>query len=88
MKGSVIGALGEPSGPLRLLVLLVDGRRVVTGELSEQERSDVGAQVAGRLREPHPGARSMVRWLHPVLAVVVRLEAGQVSGIALPTADD
>ncbi|MGW2254277.1 hypothetical protein ACWCXH_29405 [Kitasatospora sp. NPDC001660] len=79
----MVGAVGEPGGPERLLVVLVDGRRLVTGELSGQERAELGAPVAGRLREPHPGARSMVRWLHPVLAVVVELESGRVSRIAL-----
>lgn len=80
----MIGAVGEPGAWERLLVVLVDGRRLVTGELSEQERAELQAPVAGRLREPHPGARSVVRWLHPVLAVVVELEAGQVCRIALP----
>ncbi|MGW7584695.1 hypothetical protein ACWGKU_06240 [Kitasatospora sp. NPDC054768] len=80
----MIGAVGEPGAWERLLVVLVDGRCLVTGELSEQERAELRAPVAGRLREPHPGARSVVRWLHPVLAVVVELEAGQVCRIALP----
>ncbi|MGW7449778.1 hypothetical protein [Kitasatospora sp. NPDC054795] len=29
-----------------------------------------------------------VRWLHPVLAVVVELEAGQVRRVALPAESD
>ncbi|MFF3073384.1 hypothetical protein ACFVSN_35920 [Kitasatospora sp. NPDC057904] len=81
----MIGVLGEPGGALRLLVMLGDGRRLVAGELTDQEHA-VGAQVAGRLREPHPG-RSVVRWLQPVLAVLVELEAGQVRRTALPAAD-
>lgn len=90
----MVGAVGEPGKPCkpgepgRLLVVLVDGRRLVTRELSGQERAELGSPVAGRLRKPHPGARSMVRWLRPVLAVVVELEAGQVCRIALPAAGD
>ncbi|MEU8516415.1 hypothetical protein AB0C76_33250 [Kitasatospora sp. NPDC048722] len=82
----MIGVVGEPDEWKRLLVLLTDGRRLVTGELSRRERAELGAPVAERLRQPHPGARSMVRWLHPVLAVVVELEARQVHRIALPAA--
>ncbi|MFD4393655.1 hypothetical protein [Kitasatospora sp. NPDC058478] len=87
----MVGAVGEPDEPGepgRLLVVLVDGRRLVTRELSGQERAELGSPVAGRLRKPHPGARSMVRWLRPVLAVVVELEAGQVCRIALPATGD
>ncbi|MFF2147018.1 hypothetical protein [Kitasatospora sp. NPDC058190] len=82
----MIGAVGGPGGPLRLLVVLVDGRRLVTGQLSERERAELWAQVVGRLREPHP-VRSVVCWLHPVLAVVVEMEADRVVRTALPAAD-
>ncbi|MFF2078556.1 hypothetical protein ACFVXG_27850 [Kitasatospora sp. NPDC058162] len=82
----MIGSVGEAGGPLRLLVVLGDGRRLVTGVLSEQEQAELGSQVAGRLREPHP-RRSMVCWLHPALPISVELEAGRVSRIALPAAD-
>ncbi|MFE4358513.1 hypothetical protein [Kitasatospora sp. NPDC056800] len=82
------GAVGEPGEWKRLLVVLTDGRRLVTGEISERERVELGALVAGLLRQPHPGARSVVRWLHPVLAVVVELEAGQVRRVALPAESD
>ncbi|MFF3073623.1 hypothetical protein ACFVSN_01055 [Kitasatospora sp. NPDC057904] len=65
---------------------LVDGRRLVTGELSERERAELWAQVVGRFREPH-AVRSVVWWLHPVLAVVVELEADRVVRTALPAAE-
>ncbi|MFE6054914.1 hypothetical protein ACFQ6N_29535 [Kitasatospora sp. NPDC056446] len=84
----MIGAVSGPGEWDRLLVMLVDGRRLVTAELSEQERAELGAPVAGRLRQPHPGARSVVRWLRPVLAVVVELEAGRVRRIAVPAEGD
>ncbi|GAA2974488.1 hypothetical protein [Kitasatospora sp. NPDC006786] len=84
----MIGAVGEPGEWKRLLVVLTDGRRLVTGEISELVRAEFGVLVARRLRQPHPGARSVVRWLHPVLAVVVELEAGQVRRIAVPAEND
>ncbi|MFB7616859.1 hypothetical protein [Kitasatospora sp. NPDC056181] len=82
----MIGAFGEPGEPERFLVVLVDGRRLVTGELSEQQRAQLGSLVAGRIRAPHPGTRSMLRWLHPVLAVDVELKDGRVRRLALPAA--
>ncbi|GAB7183564.1 hypothetical protein ATKI12_3395 [Kitasatospora sp. Ki12] len=84
MTGWVVGAVGGPGKPERLLVVLGDGRRLVSRELSGQEQAELGPPVAGRLREPNSGTRSLVHWLRPVLAVVVELEAGEVRRIALP----
>ncbi|AUG75377.1 hypothetical protein CFP65_0411 [Kitasatospora sp. MMS16-BH015] len=84
----MIGVAAGPGRDHRLLVLLADGRRVVTRELPEQEFGQLWTPVAERLRPPHSGARSLVRWLHPALPVDVELDAAVVHRIALPAAQD
>lgn len=84
MRGWVVGVMEDSDGTeRRLLVILAAGRRLVTDELSSEEQATLGPSIAQRLRPPHPGARSVVRWLHPVLAVTLEFDGGRATRVAV-----
>ncbi|MFB7909838.1 hypothetical protein ACFC1T_25720 [Kitasatospora sp. NPDC056076] len=84
----MVGTVGTSGEPKRLLVVLGDGRRMVSRELSGRERAELGPPITGRLNTHNSAARSLVHWLRPALPVVVEVEASQVRRITLSSADN
>ncbi|GAA3039352.1 hypothetical protein GCM10020229_58210 [Kitasatospora albolonga] len=65
----LVGITGSARRPRSGLLVLPDGRRLVTGPFTARQARAVAELVAGRLRRASLGGQALVHWLtvpHPV----------------------